>query len=1067
MSDHFTPLSLRHLAILLLKQRDEKHYFGIPEELFFTGKSELLIPRFGKVLDTPVGVAAGPHTQLSQNIVGAWLCGARYIELKTIQQLDDLTVSKPCISMQEEGYNCEWSQELSLSQSYEQYLDAWILIHLLHRHYQGPDSPFGTCFNMSVGYDLQGIQGDKVSRFLDKMKDCSIEKTRKIKEIEDLFPAAWLQDIPDCISDNVTLSTMHGCPAGEIGEIAEYLMLTRRLHTVVKLNPTLLGPEHLRQILNQELEYDIQVPDEAFAHDLKMPEALSLIRRLQECADQCGLHFGVKLTNTLESLNPKTALPESEKMVYMSGKALHPVSVNLALQIRKVFPESPDISFSAGADCFNIASLVSCGLAPVTVCSDLLKPGGYGRLHQYLEELSLHKATLPVDSSQALSALGNYAAGVRKDPRYKKSRKPALVKTATPLGYFDCNQAPCTCGCPSTQDIPSYLRHTAAGDLESAFAVIVNTNPFPAVTGMVCDHPCQSKCIRSHYDEAIQIRDVKQYVTAGIRQQIPGMQGSDNGIRVAIIGAGPSGLSCAWFLRLAGCTVSVYDEKEEAGGMVASVIPSFRLPGTDLDLDIQRIRATGAEIHLNTPVDAGLFAELQTRNDFVYIASGAKASRSLNLPGSDLDAVLDPLVFLKDAKQGKYAFRKGSVMIIGGGNTAMDAARMARRMVANQGEVSILYRRGIQDMPAAVEEIEEAIREGIRILEWVSPVALEESEGRLSHMVCCRNSPGEADKDGRPVPKPIPGSIFRMEVDVVIPALGQEIVADFLDPETLQELRTTGISRSGKILMGGDALRGASSVIKAIADGRKAAMTILNRPFPADSDPFLPDPEWKRQLQIKKARRRRVFQRDHASELPLSGSAAREEASACLSCDLLCQNCVSVCPNFANYAYAVTPVHIRLKKAVRTNNAFDLLDDRIFSITQTDQILHLDDFCNACGNCQTFCPTRSAPYLEKPKLFFSSLSFEMADKGFHLQEKSGMAELLYKEDAVISRLTDRGEDWRFETPDFVASLDKQDLHPRHIDWKTEIATEADFYHAAVMVTILETAQYLSLSSLKE
>ena len=195
--------------------------------------------RYGKELETPVGMAAGPHTQLAINIIAAWLCGARYIELKTIQTLDELEVSKPCIDMQDEGYNCEWSQELKIEQSFNEYLNAWIIIHILRREL-GFEGPLGTLFNMSVGYNLEGILYENVQWFFDKMKDCSAELIEAKDSIRKIYPRIDELEISSCISDHITLSTMHGCPPDEIGKIGLYLINEKKLHTTIKLNPTLL-----------------------------------------------------------------------------------------------------------------------------------------------------------------------------------------------------------------------------------------------------------------------------------------------------------------------------------------------------------------------------------------------------------------------------------------------------------------------------------------------------------------------------------------------------------------------------------------------------------------------------------------------------------------------------------------------------------------------------------------------------------------------------------------------------------------------------------------------------------
>ncbi|MFN8133826.1 MAG: hypothetical protein U0Z17_00830 [Bacteroidales bacterium] len=336
-STAFSPISVRKLFTLIeTEYSTRKEIFGIPEKLFFQPEKyeSLSMEMFGQNLDSPIGVAAGPHTQMAQNIISAWLCGARYIELKTIQTLDELEISKPCIDMQDEGYNCEWSQELRIQESFDEYLKAWVLIHLLQHklglnHQQGR----GFIFNMSIGYNFEGIQKENVQWFLKSMKNCSEEKLRIINELLPAYTGLANIEIPDCISNNITLSTMHGCPPDEIEKIGHYLLKEKKLHTLIKLNPTLLGKKELRDILNNRLGFKNTIPDIAFEHDLKYPDAIGIIQRLRQTADSEGLFFGVKLTNTLESVNHKNVFPAQEQMMYMSGRALHPISVNVARKL--------------------------------------------------------------------------------------------------------------------------------------------------------------------------------------------------------------------------------------------------------------------------------------------------------------------------------------------------------------------------------------------------------------------------------------------------------------------------------------------------------------------------------------------------------------------------------------------------------------------------------------------------------------------------------------------------------------------------------------------------------------
>jgi putative selenate reductase len=565
LSDKFHPTPITQLLPLILNHLDQGHCLGIPDTLFFhpLKHDPFRSSRFSQLLETPLGVAAGPHTQLSQNIVAAWITGSRFIELKTIQTLDELEIPKPCIDMQDEGYNCEWSQELKIGQSFDQYLDAWIMIHILRDKLGMNDNGQpGLIFNMSVGYNLEGIMKDNVQWFLNKMEDASEELEQKIHSLSTIYPRVSELSINPRLSDNVTLSTMHGCPPDEIEKIARYLLSERKLHTAVKLNPTLLGKETLHQIMEQS-GFDTRVPDQAFEHDLKYSDALQIIRNLQEVAAENGVQFSLKLTNTLESINHKAVFPAEAEMMYNSGRSLHPLSVQIALKLQNEFTGTLDISFSGGAHAFNISELLACGLEPVTVCTDLLKPGGYGRMKQYVDALreDFHRQNASGIEDLILKHAGNqytgkgesivhnlrqYASQVLKSPFYKKdSLTDPSIKTRRPLGYFDCIHAPCTDTCPTGQDIASYNYHTARGDFNRAREVVEQTNPFPRTTGMICDHLCQLKCTRINYDEAIKIREIKRFVaengTPASLQKSPGREpsqkrGSDRGRPIRAVG---------------------------------------------------------------------------------------------------------------------------------------------------------------------------------------------------------------------------------------------------------------------------------------------------------------------------------------------------------------------------------------------------------------------------------------------------------------------------------------------------------------------------------------------------
>ncbi|MFW5724915.1 MAG: putative selenate reductase subunit YgfK [Bacteroidota bacterium] len=1080
MTDRFFPIPLHTLFQRILHQLQHGHYFGIPREVFYVPKDNLLqTGRFGQELATPVGPAAGPHTQLSQNIVGAWLCGARYMELKTIQTLDELAVSKPCIDMQDEGYNCEWSQELRIHQSFDQYLDAWIIIHLLAHHLGWKDADRQTIFNMSVGYNLEGILKPNVQWFFEKMNNCSAETEQKIEALATSYPWVKEVEIPSQISNNITLSTMHGCPPDEIEKIGMYLIKEKGLHTVIKLNPTLLGPERVRYILNDTLKYPTPIPDQAFAHDLKYPEAKRIIENLTRAAAQQNVSFGLKLTNTLESNNFRNILADDQKQMYMSGRALHPIAVNLAAKIRKDFP-AIDISFSAGADCYNVTELLACNLSPVTVSTDLLKPGGYARLGQYLynihEQLSKTGYSTLKDWMHANPAgkLREYSQQVIEDTNYRKALREPNIKTIRPLDFFDCIHAPCMSTCPGSQDIPLYMYHVANGSWQKAFEVIMQTNPFPTITGTVCDHDCQSKCTRINYDSSLAIREVKKFVAAFENDEAFIKSLPANGQKAAIIGAGPAGLSCAWYLKLAGFEVDVYEEKPAAGGMVQQTIPDFRMTEAEIEKDIKRIASLGISIHYNTPVDKELFDSLHKSGSWIFVGIGARSSYKLNIPGEEAQGMKDPLDFLASFKQNREKkLTARDILIIGGGNTAMDVARTARRFAAPEARVRIIYRRTLKDMPASAEEIHDVVEEGIEIHELLAPARIITEKGTVKGLECTPMIVDGRDASGRQKVKPIKDKRVALEADMIIPAVGQHTRWDFADATTMKPREDGYTTMLERVFVGGDARAGASNIISAIADGRKVAQIIAQEAGNSVPD-ISPGKQGKadpRQLLIKKTHRMRSQITSAAGDKHLqpitTDAMAKQEAERCLLCDEICNICVSVCPNFANQGYEVDPFILQLQKAIQDKDGkVTIMEDAGFSISQKYQIYNIADWCNECGNCRTFCPTMGAPYKDKPKIHISRESWQHATEGFRFIKKGELRLIEQKTNSSqVNRLEETPGGLIFTTPDFSAKLDPATLKIENISFTHQQPMEVKLDDAAVMFTLLkETGQTLTFET---
>ncbi len=382
---------------LYAEVRGQDALFELPRKKWWipeNGEIDLSVTFHGTKAGNACGPAAGPQTQMAQNLVLSYLAGGRIMELKTVQVNDRLKIPRPCIDMTNVGYNVEWSQELLVEESLREYVAGMMLIEILRRDasfvagaWQGP--PGEVIFDLSVGYDLAGIKSDKVQGFLDGMRDASaaIEKLRA--EIPDQFEVARGLDFQKQISNTLTLSTFHGCPADEIEKICEFLIAERDLDVIVKMNPPMLGKDRLEHLLYDVMGYmELKVNPSAYTSGLLFDESLGLMSRLETFAKQRGRRVGAKFSNTLEVLNHKEFFTPDNQVQYLSGGPLHVITMTLTDIWRQAMGPDMPISFSAGIDNKNFPLAVACGMVPVTVCSDLLKPGGYGRMAPYLKSLS-------------------------------------------------------------------------------------------------------------------------------------------------------------------------------------------------------------------------------------------------------------------------------------------------------------------------------------------------------------------------------------------------------------------------------------------------------------------------------------------------------------------------------------------------------------------------------------------------------------------------------------------------------------------------------------------------------
>ena len=545
--------------------------------------------------------------------------------------------------------------------------------------------------------------------------------------------------------------------------------------------------------------------------------------------------------------------------------------------------------------------------------------------------------------------------------------------------FYEDKTPPCSAACPAGNDIVAFIQKIAQEDFEGAWNIIKEENPFPGVCGRVCFHPCESRCNRGSFDEPVAIRTLERFVAdfASRLNKKTGKAGEKRKERIAIIGSGPGGMSCAFHLARLHYDVTVFESFSLAGGMLRMGIPSYRLPKNILDRELSDIEALGVEIR--TSVSLGEDLRLEDLKDYqaVFISTGAHRSRGLHIPGEKEQGVLNGLDLLKKINLSKRVKLGDKIGVIGGGNTAIDVARSVIRLGK---KATILYRRSREEMPAFEDEIVEALEEGVKIRYLVNPIRVGQKDG-LKRLECLRMELSEKDESGRRRPVPIPNSNLFIDADHVIIAAGEEIEASFL-PEGLEKKEGIVLTqRDGSIgikgiFAGGDLTSNQRTVAHAIGSGKKAAMAIdaflkgtdaeeviiqhligegpslsifgylhpgerLRNPHVVTFEELNMDyfESAKRQGESKSAVKERIKGFKEVSST-LSEGVALEEAERCFSCGTCneCENCYVFCPDGSV-----------LKR------------EELFS-HQVDY-----DYCKGCGICFTECPRGAISLKEEAK----------------------------------------------------------------------------------------------------
>ena len=933
-----------------------------------------------------------------------------------------------------------------------------------------------------MGYDLAGIRGASMQRFLDRAAHARGEIEARLAAARAVHPDALDITAPEALADSVTLSTMHGCPPEEIERIAAFLLQERGLHTSVKLNPTLLGAGPLRELLHGRLGWDLEVPDDAFARDPDFATVVGIIRSLQATAARAGRRFGVKLTNTLPCRNRGGALPEAEATRYLSGRALHPLAVAAAARLQEACGGELDISFAGGADAVNTPDLLRCGLRPVTVCSDLLRPGGYLRLRQYLENIGAAMATVGAadldglitggrplaPTAAALANLQGYAETTARDPRYRGDLyADRSIRTARPLTAFDCVAAPCVGCCPTGQDIPGYMHHTARGEFAQALAVVRSDNPLPVTAGMVCDHPCQQKCTRLNYEAPVRIRDVKRFLARYGDEAPERAPAPPSGRQVAVVGAGPAGLACAKVLAMAGVAVEIFEARDTAGGMVTDVIPRFRLDADHFARDLARIEALGVRLHYGQAIDRDRFAQLREAHDAVFVAVGAQADRPLGIPGEDSPGVEPALVFLAAARQQparRLAGRDG-----GHRRRQQRHGRRAHGRAPGRGRPP-----GAPGLPAHRQTDARRSRRGARgarrgrhRARAARPVGHRDpgrppgpglpgdapGRGRRLGAAAARAGARPHRDDRRRHHHPGGGAAHRLRLPGrerdrhgarrCRPRPGRRLGRRRPAPRTGQPGLGHGrrpAGRRGHAARLRPARTGHHHHPPAPERGRAPGPgRAVDRSAAAGRAPSRPA----RRLRPGDRRTGRGRGPGRGGPLPRvrPGAATSAWRSA---------------PTAPTSPTRRSPVRLPLVAVLPDGNGgFTTVPDGEFRTDQARQTAHVADFCNHCGNCTTFCPTAGQPFVDKPRFAMSDASWAAEDDIHRLERDGDGLRLRRRHQGREQSLTRRNGRLVWETEDAVVELDAATFAVGKVRFLREPARGFTLREAAALAVLLD------------
>lgn len=880
-----------------------------------------------------VGVMSPMHCSTAQGIISCFLAGSSECVLPPFDG-ESFVVPMSCDAHDEQYFFNK--RNVSSQTMLEEYIKAWVAIKILSKEFSIGNPNFGFAF--SCRCDLQGISEHQDTIFRQFVNisenplfnDIKNQLTNSICLFDNISPD-YINGLSANPLKSCIISLCDGSSAVGISSYFEYFAGRHNLPSYLQIGIPALGYEYVRENLIN-LGYDYIELDRPVFKQLPVVYE-NLIPTISELNEKFPSTSGIIAGSTIDAIF-------EGKAAEIEGKLVFPLSLAVARKISDTFGSKAKISFFGGVTALNAKSLSSVGFSSIYCCQCLVKVGGFNNLLQISDIFSTSGQISP-------SGIASLCESAFNDTSIRKPIKPLpnrKINNSAPL--LNCFAAPCRVGCPLFQDIPAYLKAFNDGDLQKAIKIITERNPLPTITGTICPHKCMDKCTRNHCDGAVDIRGCKLKISenalneylSSVTPSVPCNK------KVAIIGGGPAGLAAGFFLSKCGCDVTIFEKSGKLGGTVANVIPDFRISHEAIQKDIRLCLAYGAKTVLNTKISD--IAELHNDGfDYIVLAIGAGIHGQLKL---NTGTCINAIDFLTEFKKtnGKTNIGK-NVVIIGGGNTAMDAARAAKRNVGVE-KVSVVYRRTARYMPADEEELALAMSEGIEFCELASPVGVENGILRCTKMVL-----GAPDEKGRRSPVPTQDFVD-VRADTVISAVGEHIDSNFYrkcgiatdDHDNPLFNKSTMETNVRNVFVIGDGSKGPATVADAIFDAAKVTRGIYG------SGAF--------KYSARNAAANLQTCLDKKGILFPLDNHCHTLGNACLACSKYCGQCVDVCPTRANVA-------VKVKNKI--------------------QIVHIDDRCIHCGICGDFCPYTTPPYESKFTKFGSKSKFESSsNSGFFIDD---------------------------------------------------------------------------------